>query len=146
MYNRKLNNEWYTGKWYNYNPDQDKTREEIKRLIEASTFVDDEDYDNDGVSEIPKEVRYKHYSDTKDTSTYGTTGQKRTRSHRIESSDEFIDFKKKDRFRLMEQTDDEKPYQIMLVEYNKNTYNSKAAVILPGLVKEYTSKAVMTLR
>lgn len=146
MYMRKLNNEWLTGLWYEYNPDQDQTRKEVKRLIEDGSFVDDEDYDNKGVSEIPKKVRYKHYSDNKEFRQYGGTGQKRTRAHRIETSDEEIDFKMYDRFKLIEQGDDDTPYIIQNVEYNKNTYNTKATLLLPNLAKEYTSKTVLTLK
>lgn len=146
MYLRKLNNEWFTGLWYEYNPDQDTTRKEIKRLVDSGDFVDNEDYDFQGVSTIPKEVRYKHYNETKTREEYAQNAQKRKTSHRIETSDEFIAFKEKDRFKLIEQSDDEKPYMIVNVEYNKNTYNSKAALLLPGLAKEYTSKVVMTLR
>lgn len=146
MYFRKLNNEWFTGLCYEYNAEQDTTRKEIKRLIDSGDFVDDTDYDFEGVSTIPFKVRYKHYSDTQSRRTYGQTGEKTTRAHRIETSDQSYEFKYKDRFKLITQSDDEKPYMIVNVEYNKNTHNAKRALLLPGLAKESTPKTVLTLR
>jgi hypothetical protein len=141
----KPDNEWLTGLLYPYNKDQDQSRKEIKRLIDDSTFVKDEDYDDYGVSEIPTPVRYKHFSETRSFGEYTTNARKRTFKHLLQIRDEYHSYKYKDRFKLMEQADDEKPYEITNVEYPKNTYRTKAISLYPGLQDQYNSKALISL-
>lgn len=141
----KPDNEWLTGLLYTYNADQDKSRREVKRLIEDSTFVKDEDYDDYGVSEIPTPTKYKHFSEKVSYGEYGGTGKKRVYKHLLQIRDEFHSYKPDDRFKLMNQSDDEKPYRIINVEYPKNTYRTKAIALYPGLHDQYNSKALISL-
>lgn len=142
----KPDNEWFVGLCYEYNKDQDKSRKEIKRLVDEGSFEKDEDYDDYGVSTIPIKVRYKHYTATNTFSESSQNQRKRTTAHTIETSDTTYKFKYKDRFKLIEQSDDESPYMIVNVDNAKNTQRKKASFLFPGLAEEYTPKRVLTLR
>ena len=62
MFIKMPDNEWVTASYYEYNYDQDQTQKEIKRKIEDGEFVKDEDYDDNGYSNIPLPIRLKPYT------------------------------------------------------------------------------------
>ena len=140
------NNEWYAGKHYDYNQEQDKNIKKIKNQIAASTFVENEDYDDDGYSTIPTEFRYKHYTRKLTREEYAAGARRTTSTNQISTSNETIIFKINDRIRLINQSDDETPKKIMDFDNSQNTPKSMATLLLPGLHKEYTSTLVITLK
>jgi len=146
MFIKMPNNEWFTGKHYEYNPEQDQTRKEIKRLIEATTFVADTDYDEEGYNLIYTEVRYKQYVDKTTRGGYATGVRSKVKERQIETNNEAIVFKDNDRFKLMNQEDVETPLKITNIDYNRNNYKTMATKLLPGLYKEYNSNTVLTLQ
>jgi hypothetical protein len=143
---KEPDNEWYTGRHYSYKASQDQNRKEIKRLITASTFVDDSDYDVNGYMTIYTEVRYKHYTRKFTREEYAQGARNKKSVNQIETSNEIIDFKIDDRFKLMNQTDDATPKKIVDIDNPQNTYKTSATLMFPGLYNEYNSKVVMTLK
>jgi len=146
MFIRMVNNEWFTGKHYIYNKDQDKNRKEIKRLIESSEFVDDTDYDDDGYSTIPTNVRYKQFVDRTRRDFYSSNAKNRRQDRQIEISDTSLVFNENDRFRLTNQKDEDTPFKITTIDYNRNTHKTMATHLLPGLFDEYNSSTILTLQ
>jgi len=146
MFIKMPNNLWFTGRHYEYNKDQDMTRKEIKLLITADTFVKDTDYDTEGYNLVYTDVRYKQFKDTSTRGGYATGNRQSVKERQIETNNEMIVFNENDRFRLMNQEDEETPLKITNVAYNRNSYNSKASLLLPGLFKEHNSNTVLTLR
>ena len=146
MYIRKPDNEWFTGKYYKYNPDQDKNRAEVKREIADGSFVQDDDYDDDGYNTVYESFRYKQYVDKSIRGGYAVGVKSNVNSRQIETSDEFIEFKENDRVRLLNQEDEETPYKIVEIDINRNLQKSKATLLLPGLYNEYNSTKILSLR
>lgn len=146
MFIRMVENEWFTGKHYVYNAEQDQTRKEIKRLIDASTFVDDDDYDTDGYSTIPIKVRYKQFVDRTGRSAYSNNAKNRVKDRQISISDTMLEFAENDKFRLANQADEQSALKITNVDYNRNTHKTMATLLLPGLFKEYNSSTILTLK
>lgn len=139
-------NEWFTGKLYQYNKDYDQTRREVKRLIALSEFTEDDDYDTEGYLTIPIKVRYKQYVDKTARGGYASGVNQRVKEKQIETSDITIDFAKGDRFRTMDMTDEEIGYKIEEVDYNRLSYKTPATYLLPGLYKQYNSTVILTLK
>lgn len=146
MFIRMVDNEWFVGKHYVYNKDQDQTRKEIKRLIEASTFIEDDDYDTNGYSTIPIKVRYKQFVDRTSRSEYATNAKNRIKNRQISVSDTSLTFAENDKFRLANQTDEQSALKITEVDYNRNTHKTMATLLLPGLFKEYNSSTILTIK
>lgn len=147
MNNIKMpDNEWLTGKLYIYNKNQDQTRKEIKRLIDASEFTEDDDYDTEGYLTIPIEVRYKQYVDRTERGGYAAGVAQKVKNKQIEVTDTTIDLKYNDRFKTMDMTDEEKGYKVMNVDNNRNAELAMATYMLPGLYEEYNSNTIVTLQ
>jgi len=146
MFIRMPDNEWFVGKWYEYNKDQDQNRKAIKRLITLDTFIEDDDYDSDGYSTIPIETRYKQFVDKTSRSSYGGNSKSRSKSNQISVSDTSLVFSENDKFRLVQQTDEATPYKITEIDYNRNTHKTMATLLLPGLFDEYNSGTILTLK
>lgn len=138
-------NEWYYGYHYAYNEDYDQTRKEIKRLITASEFVEDSDYDTEGYFTIPTKVRYKQYEDRAERFNINAGFVNRKKRNQIEITNSTVIFKEKDRFKLANQDDEEKGRIITAIDYNRNTNKSMATLLLPGLYDEYNSRTILTL-
>lgn len=143
---KQPNNEWFTGLHFEYNKNQDKTRTEIKRLITASTFVEDSDYDTEGYFTIPTSVRYKQYVDKTERGGYATGVRMKSKSKQIEITNEKMIFNENDRFKTMDMLDDEKGYKVVNVDYGRNSHKSMATLLLPGLYNEYNSNTILTLK
>ncbi len=147
MYGIKIpNNEWFTGKHYPYNKNQDQTRTEIKRLITAGSFVDDTDYDDEGYFTIPTNVRYKQYVDKAESGGYATGVRQTRKSKQVEITDSSLVFTENDRFKTMDMTDEEKGYKIINIDYGRNSHKTMATLLLPGLYNEYNSNTILTLQ
>lgn len=147
MYGIKMpDNEWFTGKHYPYNANQDQTRTEIKRLITAGTFVNDTDYDDEGYFTIPTEVRYKQYVDRAERGGYAPGVRQTVKSKQVEITDSSLIFNERDRFKTMDMSDDERGYKIQSVDYGRNSHKSMATLLLPGLYNEYNSNTILTLK
>lgn len=146
MFGIKQNkNEWYEGLHYSYNPDQDQTRKEIKRLIDAATFVNDEDYDTEGYFTIPTKVRYKQYVQRRTRGEYAQNARNTSGFKEIEVSRDYS-IKVNDRFKTMDLSDDAQGYKIEEIDTKRNTYKTKATLILPGLYDEYNNTKILRLR
>ena len=147
MWNLNMqDNEWLTGLHYPYNEDYDQTRKEIQREIADGTFVEDADYDTEGYYTIATKVRYKQYVDNSIRGSVNAGFVNRNKSRQVEITDTSVELKENDRFKLMEQDDDEKGFKITEIDYYRNTHKTMATLILPGLYDKYNGRKILTLR
>lgn len=145
MQMQKKQTEWLIGKHYIYNPDQDKSRDEIQNLIDNGEFVKDDDYDDDGYNTIPFERRYKQYSNRTNSFGYANNVSGNKTVKQIEVSDDINVFKKEDRFQTIDQNEDVSPYIIVAIDPNTNSNRMKATYLYPNNYSAYTSRTILTL-
>lgn len=113
--------------------------------MQDNGFVEDDDYDDEGYFTIPTKVRYKQFVDRKTRGQYAQNASNISGFKEIEVSRDYS-IRVKDRFQTMDQDEDATPYKVEEIDTKRNTYKTKATLILGGLYDEYNNTKILRLR